>query len=62
MTEQLHKRFSTEEVKTFLKKYLTEKVKLKYILEILKITRRRFFQLLKMYKKNKPRDREEHYH
>lgn len=52
MTEQLHKRFSTEEVKVFFKKYLTENVKLMYILEILKITKRRFFQLLKMYKKD----------
>ena len=52
MTEQLHKRFSTQEVKAFLKKYLTEKVKLKYILEILKITRRRFFQLLKIYRED----------
>ena len=52
MTEQLHKRFSTEELKAFLKKYLTEKVKLMYILEILKITKRRFFQLLKMYRKD----------
>jgi len=52
MAEQLHKRFSTEEVKMLLKKYLTEKVKLKYILEILKITKRRFFQLLKIYRKD----------
>jgi len=52
MTEQLHKRFSTEEVKVFFKKYLTENVKLMYILEILKITKRRFFQLLKIYKKD----------
>ena len=52
MTEQLHKRFSTQEVKAFLKKYLTENVKLKYILEILKITKRRFFQLLKIYRKD----------
>jgi len=46
MTKQLHKRFSTEEVKMLFKKYLDEKVKLTYILEILKIKRRRFFKLL----------------
>jgi len=46
MTKQLHKRFSTEEVKMLLEKYLTENVKLMYILEILKITQRRFFLLL----------------
>ena len=52
MTKQLHKRFSTEEVKIFLKKYLTENVKLMYILEILKITPRQFFRLLKAYRKD----------
>ena len=52
MTKKLHKRFSTEEVKMLLKKYLTENVKLMYILEILKITQRRFFQLLKSYRKD----------
>lgn len=40
MTKQLHKRFSTKEVKVLLEKYLTENVKLMYILEILKITQR----------------------
>ena len=52
MTKQLHKRFSAKEVKMLLKKYLTENVKLMYILEILKITQRRFFQLLKSYRKD----------
>jgi len=52
MTKQLHKRFSTEEVKIFLKKYLTENVKLMYVLEILQITARQFFRLLKAYRKD----------
>jgi len=52
MTEQLHRRFSTEEVKVLLQKYLDEKVKLTYIVEILSITRRRFFQLLRDYKED----------
>jgi hypothetical protein len=43
MTKQLHQKFSTEEIKTFLEEYLDEKTKLLYILEILKVTRRRFF-------------------
>jgi len=50
MVKQLHKRFSTQEVKMLLEKYLNEKVKLIYILEILKIKRSRFFELLKQYK------------
>jgi len=52
MAEQLHKKFSTEQVKMLLKKYLDEKVDPIYILEILKVKRRRFFQLLKEYKKD----------
>jgi len=41
MATQLHKRFSTEEVKVLFQKYLDEKVKRAYILEILKIKRSR---------------------
>jgi len=35
MAKQLHKRFSDEEVKMLLEKYLGEKVELSYLLEIL---------------------------
>ncbi|MCD6133384.1 MAG: hypothetical protein J7J16_03600 [Deltaproteobacteria bacterium] len=52
MAKQLHKRFSTEEVKMLLQKYLEDKNKLPYILRILKIKRRRFFELLKEYRKD----------
>jgi len=52
MAKQLHKRFSTEEVKMLLQKYLEDKKKLPYILGILKIKRRRFFELLKEYRKD----------
>ena len=55
MAKQLHKRLSTEEVKMLLQKYLDEKVKLVYILEILGIKRSRFFALLKEYKRNPAR-------
>lgn len=50
MARQLHKRFSTEEVKMLLDKYLNEKVKLVYVLEILGIKKTRFFELLKKYR------------
>jgi len=43
MAKQLHKRFSTEEVKMLLQKYLEDKKKLPYILRTLQITKRRFF-------------------
>ena len=52
MAKQLHKRFSTGEVKMLLRKYLDEKVELACILEILKIKRSRFFELLKEYRKD----------
>ena len=55
MTKQLHKRFSDGEVKMLLEKYLSEKVELSYLLEILGIKRRRFFGLLKEYKRNPAR-------
>jgi len=49
MAKQLHKRFSDEQVKMLLEKYLDEKVELIYILEMLKVKRSRFFELLKQY-------------
>jgi len=52
MAKQLHKRFSTEQVKALFQKYLYEGTELIYILETLKIRKRRFFQLLKEYKRN----------
>ncbi|MCD6133228.1 MAG: hypothetical protein J7J16_02780 [Deltaproteobacteria bacterium] len=52
MAKQLHKRFSTEEVKMFLQQYLDNKKKLPYILEILQITKRRFFHLLQEYRES----------
>ena len=52
MAKQLHQRLSTEEVKMLLEKYLNEKVELVYILEILKIRRSRFFELLRQYRKD----------
>jgi len=55
MAKQLHKRFSDEEVKMLLEKYLSEKVELSYLLEILAIKRRRFFELLKEYRRNPAR-------
>jgi len=52
MTKQLHKRFTTEQVKALFQKYLHEEVELVYILETLQIIKRRFFQLLKEYKRD----------
>jgi hypothetical protein len=52
---QLHKRFTSDQVKELLERYLKNEVERKYIQEILGISRRRFFMLLKQYKENPQR-------
>ena len=49
---QLHKRFSSDELKKLFDRYLQNEVERKYIQEILGIKKRRFFMLLKQYKEN----------
>jgi len=50
--EQLHKRFTNEQVKDLIKRYLNKELKREHIQQVLKIKRRRFFKLLKEYRKN----------
>lgn len=52
MAEQLHKRFTDEQVKSLLKRYLSREITLSYAVEVLGITRRRFFQLVSEYRQN----------
>ena len=49
---QLHKRFTSEQVKELLDRYSKNEIERKYIQEILGIKRRQFFILLKQYKEN----------
>ncbi len=49
---QLHKRFTSEQVKKLLDRYLKNEIERTFIQEILGIKRRRFFVLLKQYKEN----------
>jgi hypothetical protein len=49
---QLHKRFSSDQVKELLERYSKKEIERKYLQEILAISRRRFFMLLKQYKEN----------
>ena len=49
---QLHKRFTSEQVKELFDRYSKNEIERKYIQEILGIKRRRFFLLLKQYKEN----------
>jgi hypothetical protein len=49
---QLHKRFTSDQVQELLERYLKKEVERKYVQEILGISRRRFFMLLRQYKEN----------
>jgi len=48
--QQLHKRFTDNQVKRLFKRYLLKEIKIGYILEILGIKRSRFFEILKEYR------------
>lgn len=52
MAKQLHKRFPDKQVKALLQRYLSKEIKLNYILKILGIRRRRFFEILKKYRED----------
>lgn len=49
---QLHKRFTSDQVKELLERYLKNELERTYIQEILGIGRRRFFTLVKEYREN----------
>jgi hypothetical protein len=49
---QLHKRFTSDQVKELLERYLQNEFERKYIQEILEIKERRFFGLVKQYREN----------
>jgi len=49
---QLHKRFSSDELKNLFDRYFQNEVKRKYIQDVLEIKKSRFFLLLKQYKEN----------
>jgi hypothetical protein len=48
--QQLHKRFSEEQVKELIGRYIRGEVKREAIEEVLRISKTRFFELVKMYK------------
>jgi hypothetical protein len=49
---QLHKRFTSDQIKELLERYLRKEVERSYIQEILAIKKRRFFTLIKQYKED----------
>jgi len=52
MSKQLHKNFTDGQVKLLFEKYSKGEIKLNYILQILRIKRSRFFELLAKYRKD----------
>ena len=50
--EQLHKRFTNEQVKDLMQRYVKKELKREHIEQVLKIKRRQFFKLLKEYRHN----------
>ena len=53
MADQLHKKFSTVQLKSLLESYIRKEINLPSILSILGISRSRFFEILKNYRQNK---------
>ena len=49
---QLHKKFTDDQIKDLLNRYLKKEIERKYIQEILGIGKTRFFALVKDYRKN----------
>jgi len=52
MSKQLHKNFTDNQVKSLIKSYLNQEIKMKYVLQMLQIKRSRFFELLEKYCKD----------
>ena len=52
MARQLYKRFPDEQIKSLFERYLSKEIEINYLLEILCVKRRRFFELLKEYRKD----------
>ena len=52
MTDQLHKKFSSNQIKSLIESYTRKEIELSYILSILGIGRSRFFEILNNYRQN----------
>jgi hypothetical protein len=49
---QLHKRFTSDQLKELFERYLRNEIERKHLQEILGIKERRFFALVKQYREN----------
>jgi hypothetical protein len=50
--QQLHKKFTNDQVKQFIQRYLNKEIERKYLQNLLGIKKTRFFALVKQYQKN----------
>ena len=55
MAKQIHKKFTTEQLKELLEHYINKKIERKYIQEIFGIKKAMFFRILKKYR-NSPKN------
>jgi len=55
MAEQLHKRFTDEQVRLLLRRYLSGEMEIRHLLAVLGLGRRRFFQLVGEYRQDPER-------
>ena len=59
---QIHKTFTDEQAKELMQRYVNQQVDRKHLQELLDIKERRFFDLLKKYKKEDPQNFTIQYH
>lgn len=52
MTRQIHTKFTSDQVKELMQKYLNKEIERKYIEQILGIGKSRFFELVQSYRNN----------
>lgn len=52
MAEQIHNKFSNEQVKDLMQRHLNKELKREHIQTVLNIGRSRFFELVKSYRKD----------
>ena len=52
MATQIHKKFSDEQVKELMQKYLNKEIERKYVQRILGVWKSRFFEIVQSYRDN----------
>jgi hypothetical protein len=53
LADQIHKKFSSKQVVDLLQRYEEKEIEISYIIQILQISKRRFFEIFKKYRKDR---------